>query len=231
MMANNNSTGLTVERGHLGLWDTYSGTAEDLIAAGVVRLDQVPGQPGRPKTAATYYAGEPIAKRGAPCDEQYLHIYRRSARRFDVIVGLSENEKQRRRESKARAEELRRSREVQARAEFELFCMPHTHEDYRSQAIKELRNAIKLFCTQQMGPREWNGFRYDEDAIGDFNVAAEDLVEILEQGTTLFCKERHAARIAAIKGKTARADAPLQRFLATAQAADQMLAMSAEGGD
>lgn len=35
-------------------WDEYEGRIEDLIAAEIVRVDQLPGQPGRPKTVCRY---------------------------------------------------------------------------------------------------------------------------------------------------------------------------------
>lgn len=72
-----------------GYGDHYTGSAEDLIAAGLVTADQFPGQPGRGKTMCTYYAGA-LVKKGAhhEHDEHYLSIRRYGRGKFEVIKGV-----------------------------------------------------------------------------------------------------------------------------------------------
>lgn len=78
-------------------WDTFTGTAECMIGAGLVTAEQVPGEPGRPRLMMTFYAGQPVAKGAAvPRDERYLQVRRTSARRIEVTVGLTLTERARR---------------------------------------------------------------------------------------------------------------------------------------
>jgi hypothetical protein len=79
----------------------YLGTAEDLIAAGIVCANQFPE-----KSSATFYRGERVRKGrpGAPLDEHYLKVIR-CGRQYRALVGLPKEEQERRR---AAQEEQRR---------------------------------------------------------------------------------------------------------------------------
>jgi len=225
----------------------YVGTMQALVASGLATEDMFPGQPGQPLTRVSYRAlgAQECIDRcpwgsGSWTVPGYVTIHRRldGTFRIDLTVSYEEqaqrnaaNERGREREGRrhAGADEREQRRLAEKRELLELACLPRTHEAFRAQSIERLRSALTSFREHYMGPSEDRGFRYDEGTITDFNVAAEDLFEILQHGTTLFSKERHAARIAAIKGETARADAPLQRFLATAQSIGQGDHLNLEG--
>ncbi len=94
--------------------DVYLGRAEDLIAAGLITADQLPGRPGENKTMRTFYEGVP-RKPGAngPRDERYLSI-KRIGDRLEVTKGVP----------KAVADERRaaeRQREAECEAERHAF--------------------------------------------------------------------------------------------------------------
>jgi len=72
--------------------DFFSGTAEALIEAGIVRADQLLGAPGRNKTCVTFNA----VSRVSEATEHYLKITRRGARRYNVTWGLPVEERARR---------------------------------------------------------------------------------------------------------------------------------------
>ncbi|MDQ0024339.1 hypothetical protein J2X90_002137 [Variovorax paradoxus] len=78
--------------------DEYTGPADVLIAAGVITADQLPGQPGGPKTMATFYGGVRKPKWNVPKDEKYVQISRpRINSKVSVRVGISASERERRR--------------------------------------------------------------------------------------------------------------------------------------
>ena len=75
--------------------DDYRGTAESLVAAGILEMHQFPGQPGRGKTMASYKPdGTPIVKGsrwrfGVP---GYMQVVRTGKTRFVVSVAVAEDE-------------------------------------------------------------------------------------------------------------------------------------------
>lgn len=74
--------------------DVYSGHADALIAAGIVRADQLPGQPGMPSSSVTFYRGAPSSRRTRTSqrDEHYLRVVR-SNENFYVYVGVPKVER------------------------------------------------------------------------------------------------------------------------------------------
>ncbi|MDB6063319.1 MAG: hypothetical protein JWM78_3422 [Verrucomicrobiaceae bacterium] len=81
--------GITNKLQHeVGDWfETWTGTADGLIAAGVLERALLPGEPGNNKASATYYKGV-LVKRGSnhPYDQDYLSIVRRG-NKFEVKKG------------------------------------------------------------------------------------------------------------------------------------------------
>ncbi len=90
--------------------DSYTGTALSLVAAGLVRHGQFPGQPGMRKTIVTILPDGSLPK-GAPtanCPEARepgaISIYKKSKTTFEVHVILPNAEQERRRDGHSRAE-------------------------------------------------------------------------------------------------------------------------------
>lgn len=81
--------------------DFVTGTTAELVAAGIVTVDMLPGQPGTGKTMATYMNGRRV-KVGARVTEErednetYRSILRKSKDRYRVTVGLPRAEVERR---------------------------------------------------------------------------------------------------------------------------------------
>ncbi|WP_399696542.1 hypothetical protein [Xenophilus sp.] len=96
------------------LWDEYSGTAEELIAAGVARDDELPGRPGNGRYMMSFTANGQRVSRGAARHANKQAGYRqiRGAARgcFIVLRAVGEHE--------ARAR-LKRKREAEAAEERE----------------------------------------------------------------------------------------------------------------
>jgi hypothetical protein len=98
-------------------YDKCTGTAEALVAAGIITAAQLPGQSEGPRVSATYYRGAlQVGGPRMPKDEHYKNIVRPpGGRRVKVICGLSAAERGRRRiaddASKAALREASRERQ------------------------------------------------------------------------------------------------------------------------
>lgn len=85
-------------------WDEFVGTAEALIAAGLVAETQLPGQPGRPKVSVSLSAdGTRIGGPGSP--PWAKRIQKDPRHKFTVQVSISEHEGECRRDEIHRSED------------------------------------------------------------------------------------------------------------------------------
>lgn len=94
--------GVTKRRDWL-LGDAYRGTAEALVSAGLVTLDELPGQPGRGRTMVTLNADGTAVKKGAGSpgcqwDEGRKQIRKSGEWNFEVCIQVSPEERERRKE-------------------------------------------------------------------------------------------------------------------------------------
>ncbi|CAN5713448.1 hypothetical protein BH10PSE18_BH10PSE18_07880 [soil metagenome] len=90
------------------LGDNYIGTAQALLDAGIVTLDQLPGMPGMPKISVSFLDGEQLPRQArAVHDERWMRV---SLYGNKVIVskGISAEERERREVEKAAADEAKR---------------------------------------------------------------------------------------------------------------------------
>ncbi|MBT9567814.1 MAG: hypothetical protein IV085_05895 [Thiobacillus sp.] len=136
------------------LWgDVFTGTAESLSAAGLVRRDQLPGQPGMRKTTVTILADGSLPQ-GAPtanCPEAHepgaRRISRKSKTLYEVCVRVSDEEEERRREENSRAD-----REWEAR----MMSLPRPAPLCRtSQELKEIETAKSLVASWPKSPADF----------------------------------------------------------------------------
>ena len=99
------------------LWgDEYTGTVDALLAAGVVRADQLPGAPGNGRTMVSFHPdGRLVGKGNSKACTQvgYLKVSRASLGRLCVLKGVGLVEENRRRNAR-RAQ--REHQEVEASA-------------------------------------------------------------------------------------------------------------------
>ena len=84
-----------------GRFDKVFGTAAELEAAGLIRLDELPGQPGRNKTMCTYNGPVQLPKgsqvaRGNKSRPGYRQISRMAKDRYCVVVDVGDAEALRR---------------------------------------------------------------------------------------------------------------------------------------
>lgn len=103
----------------------YSGKATELVAAGLVRPEQLPGAEGMPKSGATFYDGQLMTRwQRAKHDEKYLNIARYGSR-FRVYVGVSEEV----RAERKKLEELEEHKALEEKRAQEVRKDPGTNEE------------------------------------------------------------------------------------------------------
>lgn len=87
-----------VKRTEIWWGDIYVGTAEALVAHGLVTVDELPGQPGRGNFAVTYYDSMQVKKYvKAPAEDEKWKRVARRGKKFEVSFGLPDEERRKRR--------------------------------------------------------------------------------------------------------------------------------------
>lgn len=196
---------MRIKEGRNSKW--YTGTSAQIAAAGLARLDQLPGAPGRGKTCSTYYAGEPVRKGSFhKRDEQYLSITRCGKSKYTVWVGFSdsqvaEREKviERQQERFHKAEVYRRAK---AEADKELTEMPESCEQYRKERTEFVEIQLDMIV-RSMTARGWHGYSYSDESIQATKTLAERVLMVVRNGTISFDADMHNTRIEQIKAQAA----------------------------
>lgn len=170
----------------------YLGCASDLVDAGLVRYDQLPGVDGPRKKSAVYYAGV-AADRGRkyPQDEHYLEIVLAGPNRFSVW-------KPHPREVRAAREELeilqtatelerRKNRDIAAYA---LSQIPESREAFRRSMLVRLDGLIEM-ALFSVGESEVHGFSLEFNAVQEMRAAAKRMRFALSEGVIKFDALHH----------------------------------------
>lgn len=154
-----------VKKEELTWGDSYTGTALALAAAGLVRYERLPGQPGMRKTIVTILpdgslpTGAPTANCREAREPGSIHITRKSKTTYRVDVMLPDHEKERRREEQSRAE-----REWETRMK----SLPRPAPLCRtSQELREIEAAKDLMDSW---PKSAGAFRESSLNYADFSL-------------------------------------------------------------
>ncbi|VTU20167.1 hypothetical protein SRS16CHR_02588 [Variovorax sp. SRS16] len=206
--------------------DVHIGAIEDLIAAGVMTLAQCPGQAGNPPKSATYYDGERRTRgmKAVPRDLHYFAISLYGRGRARVVLGLSEDEASRREEwlradiAAMNAERQQKEQlAVQARySRKALSEMVTTHAAYRADVVQTSKVLLNL-VRDGAGRSKWHGFSYCDDAKAQLAELADEMIQILETGTTCFNAKLHATIATKWQADIARGDPKFVGMLAALQ--------------
>lgn len=164
-------------------FDTYTGTAEALIAAGLLRADQFPGGPGVNKVTRSFLPDGSEIRKGQNfrLEPGVLRITKRG-RRFTLEVNVSEEEwqhrkaeydaqreveRERREQSLKREETLRQAREAgMTPQEWVMRHVPTCEQDYIDELCSELNLCERMF-KRQYG----YGYGYSLDAPSQARLA------------------------------------------------------------
>lgn len=120
------------------IWgDLFTGTAESLSAAGIVRCDQLPGQPGMRKVTVTILAdgslpkGAPTANCSKAKEPGSKLIHKKSKTTYEVCVTAPRHEQDRRRDKDLKAHREWEDR-MQALPRPAPLCNPSPHREKQS---------------------------------------------------------------------------------------------------
>ena len=187
------------------LWGhIWKGTAEALLAAGVVQGDWLADGSERDKRGRVVRSKQ-IARAGST-----FKVRRTSSRQYQVEEHYGEGERL------ERERRLKFEKELRDQAKL-LASMPASHRQFREQLAAYL--ARHLASPVQNIARRFGGYRYSPQALAEIVEARDELLRALLQGETLFSAKARAAEIVEIRAKTAAEDPGLQAFLKTIQAA------------
>lgn len=194
-------------------YDEYVGTAEDLIAAGLVKAEQFPPEG---KQGISYLNGEAVPRR-CRVDETFMRVGRRNDvdAPWSVRIGLAHGELAKRRaeaNEKKRAEraeraarwaaenhekDLKERAEEALRAKRRLKQMPVSDLDFRRQSVKNIREmAFGVFLKRLDEENGWHGYRFSTETKESALMAVDAIVEALMQGDVIFNAELHAQIVA-----------------------------------
>lgn len=217
-------------------FDWYNGTAAEIVATGLVRLDQLPGQPGRNVRRMFYRNGEPVEpvrRLDSQADpENWVRVDRRNEQDlYFLSVAISREDALRRRAAnKARWEcELaeyraknrqRDNAEKEKRrsdAERELASMPSCREDFLRHLSDEVSGLISgwiNFSSVNKERERFHGFMLTAGAVDGILEAFTAVQEAIERADVVFDQTLHQRIIAKRRHEIASADDNFQRHLA-----------------
>jgi hypothetical protein len=164
--------------------DIYTGTAEQIVATGLIHRDQLPGRPGRMSTVARYApSGRPIGRKSALQFAAGAIEITRHRNRYVMHVEVSEDERERRAKKWA-AEQKRADELARARASAESVCssqlMPTTEADYRG-FVAMMGDLVNM-----ADGRSFGGFRYDDASRRRIAAAIAEHRAALAEGAVIF---------------------------------------------
>ncbi|PTR16974.1 hypothetical protein C8R31_101127 [Nitrosospira sp. Nsp2] len=229
-MANANSTLMNDAAARLltwagSAWNCYRGTEAELVEAGIVKAEWLPGLHGNAKTATRVGLIEgamkllPFGVMATRFQEEnrLIRIFRASKSTFRVQVSTTPEEREREieQENAARQREiLRRDVErIHAEKQQVLDAFPKSSEQFsakRYQILKEMLGPMfnHYFC------RADGGYHYSREVIEKARDLVTDLLELAEEGQVYFDKQRYQYSLDDIKEKDIKAHPEFSAFMA-----------------
>ncbi|MFZ3081409.1 hypothetical protein [Rhodoferax ferrireducens] len=220
-----------VIRNEFGWTDEYIGTAEALVSAGLVRADQLPGQPGMPKSCSTFYDGQRVGRgtgTNGKQDEKYMHVFT-VGKKFAIRKGVMAEVAAERRAARdaeftaerefervtaaAKQKAEREVRHAATMAECALVLMVNSADEYRQKIIKALRSHVGYLLQEDMRINNNHGFSVDESVAAEVDDLLDEMIELVSNADVQFNARRHKEIHLKCKGDIARGDASFQRTL------------------
>lgn len=170
----------------------YMGTSSDLVNAGLVQPEQLPGVGGPRKKSAVYYGGVAAVRgRRYPCDEHYLEITLVGSDRFSVWKPHSNEVRVSREQHEAQRLASERERmKVKEAAAFDLSKIPDSRESYRQSSLEFLNQLIRaaLWNVQEC---DRHGYSVDFNTLQEMQAGAARMRNALSEGGIKFDAGRH----------------------------------------
>lgn len=184
--------------------DVYKGPLEDLIAAGLVRRDQLP-EPGKPSISWSH--GKRMM-RNCRKDEEYLAVWigrditqvrigvspearrtRREKQRLEWAT--AEREREARRKAEVDAQKAAERKEEAERAQKSLETILKTEDEFRRFLAKQVHRLLGIVFEGADQPTEWHAYRLDSEAIDPILSAVDGVVNAVMTVNVIFDAERH----------------------------------------
>ena len=212
---------------HREIWaDTYIGSSQQLIEAGVVRPGQFPGDPGIGKCSVTFSPGGVQAQKGQrTSDGQGSRTIRRvGADRFRVFVRVSQAEREKRRDAwqtrqialHAASSAHAQAKEEARRAAVEVAAFESSGRQFAERQAKVFWACFTaIFPTQANQMPSGSGYRFSASQLGQFEQRAQALRQEIADAQPLFDRATRLRTVTEARAKAAKVDMGLQRFLAS----------------
>ena len=183
-------------------FDCYVGSGDDLVSEGLIRHDQLPGQPGCGKMVCTYVDGV-LQSQGSHGGkgERCLKVRRLGKDRFEVSKGLAEQESKRRLNvwhAERTARELASAKQAEVvleatRARRDMKAMPSSGDEFRRNLIRDCQTMLNATVNSAVKAKPWHGYTITEEARGDILMSFDAIVEAILNADVRFDRVRHDA--------------------------------------
>jgi hypothetical protein len=207
--------------------DLVSGTAEVLIASGLLSAEMLP-LPGKVGIAWRPDNGEPQPGGSWSWVPGYLEVRRRPDGSFCVVVTVSAEEQARRRaqlegkeEADARAK-MRRERDMRRAkgwlsegdaAKRELASMFTSHEAFRNWYADRLYGLMEAHIGVLNECACLDGYDITQETTAEFLEELQEALDVVRDGSSVFNPAKRAARVQKLKATIAAEDDDFQPFL------------------
>lgn len=212
----------------------YLGTRDQLIAAGLAKDGEFPGDPASGRATDHTFTSD---------DGRHIFIKLRSRLKglFSVGIGptkadlaATKAQQQRDRDTKQEAE----AKQERADAEKKMASVPRNAAQYKTRVAASCEAVITAFVRRALvgkdSPQdefkgldrfadvcmdgmfgELGGYRLDDASLAAFDEAVEDIIEVIRDGTVRLDRRRHQYVLTELRAEVAQADPGFGRFMTT----------------
>lgn len=217
----------------------YLGTETELVEAGIVKSEWLPGLHGNALTTtrAGLIEGEmkllPFGVLATRFQKEngLIHIWKRGKTKFEVQVAKTQEEVEReieRQNAEREREELRGNVErIHAEKRRKLDAAPKSPKDFRESKASILKGFLE--GTFNLYRRADNGYHYSMEVIEQAHYLICDLLELAEDGKVYFDKVRYQHSLDDIGERDVKAHPEFSAFMAATLAIGKAAVTDGEG--
>lgn len=180
----------------------YFGSGADLVMAGLVRREQLPGPTGPRKKSAVYYDGQPASRgRTYPHDEKYMRITLVGPDKFSVWVWCSKAQRESvETQRKAMRTGVFADLEDRAHAAALLERLPGSRDAYKAFEIGRADSLLDYLLTE-LQRTDRHGYSFDCRALQQVEAAVSQLRAAVRGGGVVFDSRRHQEVVASLRDR------------------------------
>ena len=214
-----------------GRW-SYSGSQEQLIAAGLVREADFPAAPAMSRTFVRDDRRMALMVAARLAGPMTFRLYVDEGTISEAKARHLEWEREYELKQRARAAKQREEAErAQAAAAAAVAEIPTSAAEYVDRAVRAFYHTVRTHLRpaltgefsewmRLLGLHDLAGYQLDADSLAAFDEAIDDAAETLRSARAIVSKKSRQAAIVGIRGKAAREDLEFGSFMRRAGAAD-----------